>query len=360
MSPVRMILAVLTVIAGSFTWHASGGSAATVDEKSGVTATGINDRGQVVGTLTRDWLSRGYVWSNGSLKPIGLDETVAINERGEVLGYSIDTWGLTHSVLWENGRAKRLGLGFVWALNDHGQVLGFAAPPGVPRETSLALWTNGTTRSLPFDPDQVAAMNDRGQVVGVLPDGDAGEWEGGKITDLGAGRPIAINDRGEILGGGPNGDVTVWRDGIATDIGPGWPIALNNRGQVTGWYEVNSRSQHAFLWSDGTRTDLGGGYPTAISKSGQVVGYNFGRRGLQYGFVWQHGTMTRLPPPKGHAGSPTRAVAINDHNQIVGEDCETFSCDRNGGPHGFAVLWTLRGRKVQSLQIVGGRTTSTR
>jgi probable HAF family extracellular repeat protein len=207
---------------------------------------------------------------------------------------------------------------------------------------------------LAFDSDQAAAMNDRGQVVGMIRERDVGEWQDGKLTDLGPGRPIAINDRGEILGGGPNGDMTLWKNGIATDIGPGWPVALNERGQVTGWREITPRSVHAFLWSAGTMTDLGGGYPTAISKSGQVVGYSLGRNGLQYGFVWEDGRMTRLSPPKGHAGSPTRAVAINDHNQIVGEDCVTFNCDRNGGPHGFAVLWTMHGRIVQTRQIVGG------
>jgi probable HAF family extracellular repeat protein len=338
------------------------GSAAVVAEKSGVTVSDINDSGQVVGTLTRGWLSHGFVWRKGSLESTDLVEADAINERGEILGKN----AVGKNVLWENGRPRRLGLGFVSALNDRGQVLGCTGNNTV-RCHSAAIWTNGTIRLLPFDLEQGSdAMNDRGQVVGVLQDGDAGEWQDGKVTDLGPGRPIAINDRGEILGSGPNG-VTVWQNGVSTDIGSGTPVALNERGQVIGYHEVWRKhggyqiEDHAFLWSHGTMTDLGGGagdsFPTAICKNGQVVGYSLGRFGA-YGFVWQNGTMTRLRPPKGHRFRATRAVAINDHNQIVGDDCLTAAgrCVHNGGPHGFAVLWTLHGRTIKTLQIANGHS----
>ena len=199
-------------------------------------------------------------------------------------------------------------------------------------------------------------MNDRGQVVGGTGEHNAGEWQGGKLTDLGPGSPVAINDRGQIVGA-RDGDVVVWRNGI--DIGPGWPVAINERGQVIGWHEITPGIVHAFRWSNGTMTDLGGGgrsIPTAISRSGQVVGYSFDRNGVEHGFVWHDGTMTRLPAPKGHAGRPTRAVAINNHNQIVGDDCSSPRCVRNGGQRGFAVLWTLQGRRIKTLQIAKGHS----
>jgi len=351
-----VVLAVLTVITGAFAWRAYEGSAAALYEKSGVTVSGINDRGQVVGTLTRGWVSHGFVWKKGSLKPLGLAGAEAINDRGEVLGTNV----YSQNVLWENGRAKRVRLNCVDGLNNRGQVLGSAGPPdGDCIRESPALWTNGRISSLPFDGDLDVAMNDKGQVIGVLPDGHIGEWQGGKVTDLGPGTPIAINDHGEILGSGSNGDVTVWQNGIATDIGPGQPVAINERGQVIGIQEITARILQAFRWSNGTLTHLGSGYsiPTAISKSGQVVGYTL-RDGLQQGFVWQDGTMTRLPAPKGHRGRPTRAVAINDHNQIVGDDCYALAggCTRNGGPRGYAVLWTLHGRRIKTRQIAKGHS----
>jgi probable HAF family extracellular repeat protein len=148
--------------------------------------------------------------------------------------------------------------------------------------------------------------------------------------------------------------VIVWQNGTPIDIGPGWGVALNERGQVIGSHQV-AQGGHAFLWSNGTMTDLGtlGGkysHPTAISDRGQVVGYSTDRRGLQHGFVWQKGVMTRLPSPAGYRGARTRALAINERNQIIGDNC-FMDCGFRYGPYSgdkFAVLWTLRGHKIET------------
>jgi uncharacterized membrane protein len=68
---------------------------------------------------------------------------------------------------------------------------------------------------------------------------------------------------------------------------------------------------------------------------------------VQHAFVWQDGTMIRLPSPKGMTGprySRTRAIAINENNQIVGDNCYD-DCERRAGwaTSKFAVMWTLRG-----------------
>ena len=321
----------------------------------GVTVSDINDRGEVVGALRKehDGASLGFAWLSGSLKLLGRGKSAGaslINERGQILGRSGG-----HAVLWENGTVRTIGLESAWDLNEAGQVLGGPTSSGPP-----ALSTNGTVQLLPFAPGTFVAMNNLGQVVGQTTEGRAAEWQDGELTDLGPGSPIAINDRGEITGylaRDTGVRAIVWQNGTAIDIGPGVPTALNERGQVIGLHPpFGPGESHAFLWSDGTMTDLGtlGGksaIPRAISDRGQVVGYSTDKRGLQHGFVWQNGTMTRLPSPKGYKGSQTQASAINNHNQIVGDNC--WDCfNRGGHPSRFAVLWTLRGHKIETRRLL--------
>lgn len=330
---------------------------------SSVTVSDINDRGQVVGGLTKSYddATRGFVWERGSLKVLGQGQFAGakgINERGQILGTSGDE---EHGVLWENGTMKKLGIEFAEKLNERGQILGgrnLVQTPGGGYAPNPALWTNGTVQLLPFAPGYPTAMNNLGQVVGQTTTGQAAEWQDGELTDLGAGSPIAINDHGEILGS-LGQDVIVWRGGVVTDIGPGWPIALNERGEVIVSTLGTVTWPRALLWRNGTTTDLGtfGGkwsIPMAISDSGQVVGVSTDSNGRQHGFVWQNGVMTRLPSPAGYRGARTRALAINEHNQIIGDNC-IWDCGENRSdphPSRFAVLWTLRGYKVETRRLV--------
>jgi probable HAF family extracellular repeat protein len=147
----------------------------------------------------------------------------------------------------------------------------------------------------------------------------------------------------------------VWQNGKVTELGLGVePVAINERGQVIGFRAgpgCEWRCVHAVLWQKGIRTDLGtlGGkwaIPTAISDRGQVVGYmGYGvdstRSGEQHAFVWQDGVMTRLPSP--FPGARTRAIAINDRNQIIGDNCLADCGSREPSARSkFAVIWTLK------------------
>ena len=295
-----------------------------------VRVVGINNRGEIVGDLTKNGSQHGYVWQNGSARLLG-SATVAINERGQILGYA--KYSPFHPVLWENGTRSSIDLDQVYALNDGGQVLG-------ERGASLALWTNGQVSLLPFVADWPVAMNDRGQVVGETAAGRAAEWQDGTLTDLGPGDPIAINDRGEILED-RNGDVLVWQNGIATDLGPGNGIAINERGDVI-WADTQG-SNDAFVRRDGTTTDLGGVHPVAISNRGQVVTSTYDSP-VSY-WVWPDADL--LP----YSQDDARVVGINDHNQIAGTVCSP-TCDPNRGikkEHG--VLWTLEGNTVKTQRL---------
>jgi len=341
-----VVVAAATAAAGVFGWHTYQGSAASSPVVSRVTVTGINNRGQIIGML---WLTsgvrHGFVWRRGSLTLLGRSHSSAdeINEHGEILGYD----GKKNPVLWEHGKTRSLApLSAPWALNNRGQVLG-------SYQSRPALWTDGKITLLPFR--WVAAMNDRTQVVGETSDGQAAEWQNGKLTNLGyKGEGLAINDRGEIVGRKDNEDVIVWQNGRATDIGPGTPVAINERGEVL---------LSDGLWRNGKVVQLGvpagveQSWTTAISNRGQVIGsFQEAPRGPVRGFVWQNGAIRLLPRPKNGAPSlktATAAVAINDQNQIVGNNCVAV-CDDEPDVGRFAFLWVLRGGRIKTRQLFKG------
>ena len=198
-------------------------------------AWGINDRGQVVGTLAS---GNAFVWANGKMTDFG------------TLGVCC-------------GSEAR-------AINDRGQVVGncFANANGSP-SCHAFLWENGEMTAL-FTLDQAFGINDRGQVVGTSNQGNgtshAALWENGETIDLGT------------LGGCCNtGPISSEARGI------------NNRGQVVGSSYTagpDTTGLHGFLWEDGVMTDLGSlgadasgrVWVTAvgINESGQVVGQSTG------------------------------------------------------------------------------------
>lgn len=114
------------------------GSEVTVLSKSGGVANGpqaINERGDVVGWTTEFNGDRKAVLWPGGGKPLDLgvpspSEAVAVNERGDVIGWSsADNPDAPRAFLWRNGRVTYLGsLGgahsLPTALNDRGTIVG--------------------------------------------------------------------------------------------------------------------------------------------------------------------------------------------------------------------------------------------
>ena len=114
------------------------GAEVTVLSESGGVANGpqaINERGDVVGWSTDvDGVRKATLWPRGG-KPVHLDvpgpsEAVAVNERGDVLGWtSADNPDAPRAFLWRDGRVVYLGsLGGAHslpsALNDRGTMVG--------------------------------------------------------------------------------------------------------------------------------------------------------------------------------------------------------------------------------------------
>lgn len=309
---------------------------------------GINDTGQVVilrgagaSMAAQIASSRSLVWENGRVRWLGTlagKATIgsAINERGQVAGVS-RVRGVTHAFLWQNGRMRDLG-----------------AIGGELTE------------------DRALALNDKGEVVGtrVLRDGVASQggtpraflWRNGKMLDLGtlggefvASGAYGINERGQIVGisttaGEGVAHPFLWQNGSMRDITSPtngvqlvWAWAINDKGQVaalggriagTGVIDGTLR---AYLWQNGTITNLGvlRGFarttPKAINNRGQVVGFAIAANGKRRAYLWENGQMIDLG---GNPGSSTFAMAINEHDQIVG------AAIVDGSPH--AVVWTKR------------------
>lgn len=194
------------------------------------TATGVSDAGVVVGYARAgaggSARSAAWSWSDGGFRllDVGAEQARAtgVNSRGEVVGTKVSV-----------GPAGVLaGTGF---LHRDGQAV-FIAPEGAtsvdavavnasgavavafdrrPGGTGSAVWRDGSFTILPLPEDAgPRAINDRGEVVGRLPyqPGRAGWlWDGEKVVVISGPSPVtALNNHGEItatsmgVSSGPN------------------------------------------------------------------------------------------------------------------------------------------------------------
>jgi probable HAF family extracellular repeat protein len=213
----------------------------------GSTAQGINATGQVVGyAAIASGAQHAFLWSNGSMTDLGTlgggsSQANDISATGQVVGISDLKAPKSHAFLWSNGSMTDLGTlkgdknSDATAINDTGQVVGYSFSSGKKNVTTHAfLWSNGSMTDLGTlgGSDSYAfGINATGQVVGYSATGsgmlDAFLWSNGSMTDLGT------------LGG---------TNSVAEGI--------NAAGQVVGFSITASGATDAFLWANGTMTDL--------------------------------------------------------------------------------------------------------
>jgi len=112
-------------------------------------ASGINNEGQVVGwyTLASDYNNfHAFLWQNGHMFDIGTlaaasdqlnyySQANAINDHGQIVGYSLTTSAGIRAFVWQNGVMQDLGIvpgtiiadngTFANAINNCGQIVGY-------------------------------------------------------------------------------------------------------------------------------------------------------------------------------------------------------------------------------------------
>jgi probable HAF family extracellular repeat protein len=161
------------------------------DYGAGSSAVDINEAGQVVGSSYSSTISYGqcgggshaFLWEKGKMRDLGTlgrkpraSAAVAINDRGWIIGNSPPTcdW---RPFLWRNGKMVNLGTlpggnhSSVVAINERGQVIGWSGTSGAHPVQHAFIWQNGRMTDLGLlNPksswSSAAAINEHDQIVG--------------------------------------------------------------------------------------------------------------------------------------------------------------------------------------------------
>jgi probable HAF family extracellular repeat protein len=252
----------------------------------------------------------------------------AINNRGVIVGSSVDASNITRAVVWWKGGVRVLDppnpdAGNYWAIdiNNNGTIVGQYFNVSTQ---SLAgfLYRAGTIVDLgTFVP---SAVNDSGQMIGRVSGGWAALWQKGVITQPGQFYAEDINNRGQISGLSADGRAVVWYKGNLGYIGPhnSTALAINNAGIVAGQALVAPFIEHAVIWRSGQTIDLGipVGCITAgakdINSRGVVVVDTLDASRNYQAFVYVN--RRYVPLPAIVPGNPSYAQAINEQGDVIG------------------------------------------
>ncbi len=242
----------------------------------------------------------------------------AVNERGQVVGYSTSMDGKDrHAFLYTDGKMLDLGtLGGpsseAYGINSRGDVVGFADTAEIDVHHAF-LYSKGQMIDLgslngPEGKSWAFDINDAGTVVGVT-ENHAFEYSNGQMYDLGTlGGPysaaLGINNRGDIVGESfpeSTGSVVafLYRNGFMQNLGssvtcPGCSsgaLNINSRGTAVGYMPTQVGQfvvTHPVIFKDGMIIDLG----TSLIDLG-------------------------VPPPDG-PGASAIGQSINDQEEVVG------------------------------------------
>jgi uncharacterized membrane protein len=172
------------------------------------TAWGINDRGEIVGSL----VGGGYVLSKGEFTLLPGISPESINDHGDIVGVAAggrDGFLRTRDGAFTTIRLPNSNSTRAHGINDRGQIVGDFEDVSL-HERGFLFW-GGEFRTIQVPGSsrtEAIAINNFGQVVGkfVGPDGEQGFlWRAGKFTIISIPESVTtnvfgINDWGEIVG----------------------------------------------------------------------------------------------------------------------------------------------------------------
>jgi uncharacterized membrane protein len=237
----------------------------TFDDLGSGVPLAINDKGQLAGrrgdpsagVSATLWERDGTVVSFGAAGLIG--EAMDINNRGELVGRATANF-VSYATRWSVRKgAVYLSVGGANSINNRGDIAGYyqASEADVNR---AAVWEGDTLTVLGGPLSVATAINNAGQVAGVESN-SAVLWQSGRRIDLGAltgqsgSEALGINQRGDVVGSSgspfPLTHAALWR---RTDVGyeaidinslirpgprdAGWVLMIafriNDRGTIVG------------------------------------------------------------------------------------------------------------------------------
>jgi probable HAF family extracellular repeat protein len=253
---------------------------------------------------------------------------LAINERGQVVGWAQTAGGDRHAALWQDGKALDLGAppgrhqSEACDINEGGLIVGGATGDGGACECAL-VWRDGAVAELPplattSSTASASAVNARGRIVG------------GYFTNL---DPSASEHHAVLWDGEHLLDLGTLPEGLDSHA---WD--LNDRGEVVGVAQDAQGVEHAVLWEAGRITDLATPRVSesgarALNAAGDVVGAARSGPGPTHAFLCRNTRMVYLGTLPGCRHS--RAYDINDLGRIVG----TCAIATNRGLTPRALLW---------------------
>ena len=259
----------------------------------------VNASGMVVGSSG----PYAVLWENGVPRDLSpLSNPRGINDAGQIVG-TIDVGGKKHAALWEDGTITDLG-----TLSGEDESMGMAI--------SHTGWVVGASS------DVVSVSSDN---VGFRwKDGELTELP--PLPDYESAWPLAVNASGDATGFSYDDwddvmDVVVWQNGVPVSTGvdriTNTPVGISDAGVVA---MTSDCACEVLIWQGGVLTDLisplgesgagssGSFWAATMTPGGLLMG---GAGGQVY--VWKDGEFTMLDMP----GSISNCLAISDAGHIV-------------------------------------------